>query len=107
MKIIKLNTDLKVVAIPRTMPPLGEVLNFKAINEFSQFEISLTVDWWRDKDRIVFILPINSNYKAANKYEISIRQGTTTIYEGKMLVVKEITDTQNYTPSKQRPQRFK
>jgi hypothetical protein len=107
MKIIKLNTDLKVVVIPRIMPPLGEVLNFKAINEVSQFEISLTVDWYRDKDRIVFILPTNSNYKAGNKYEISILQGTTTIYEGKMMAVKEVTDTQNYTPSKQRKQRFK
>jgi len=48
-------------------------------------------------------------YFAGDKHEITITNTTTetVIYRGKMIVVKEDTDIQNYTPSTQTTQRFK
>jgi hypothetical protein len=107
MKVIKLNTPLTIVIVPRLLPIDGDVLIFNAINEFSQVTVTQTITWTKKNGRISFILASNSNFKAGNKYEISISNGANVIYLGKMIVVKEITDTQNYTPSKQTTQRFK
>ena len=107
MKVIKLNTPFEVCVVPRIAPTLEDVLIFTAINEFSQVTVTQTITWTQKNGRISFTLASNIDFKAGNKYEISISKGANVIYLGKMIVVKEITDTQNYTPSKQTTQRFK
>lgn len=57
-------------------------------------------------DRFQIIIPQNTEFKAGNKYEIFIKKGEIIVYRGKMIVTKENTDIQNYTPSKQQNQRF-
>ena len=67
-----------------------------------------TLTWVYLKNRLVFTLPnTNTDFSAGNKYQITIKNGSTTIYLGKMIVVTELTDIQNYTPSNQTTQRYK
>jgi len=106
MKVIKLNTPFELSAVLRIVPTIGDVLIFTAINEFSQVEITQTLTWTIKNDRLLFTLASNVDFKAGNKYEISISNNTKIIYLGKMIVVNELTDIQNYTPSKQTTQRF-
>lgn len=110
MKVIKLNTPFEISVVPRTMlTQSDDTLVFTAINEFSQVTFSNDIPWLNQNGRIVFEVPDNSNYKAGNKYEIYIKRlsDEMILYRGKMIVVKEDTDIQNYTPSKQTTQRFK
>jgi hypothetical protein len=106
MKVLKLNTPFELSAVVRTAPDYGDVLVFKAINEFSQVEIVQTLVWTKRNDRLSFILASNIDFVAGNKYEISISNNSKVIYLGKMIVVKEITDIQNYSQSKQTTPRF-
>lgn len=110
MLVIELNTDNSLSAVPRIAPSLSDILVFKWINEFSQVTGEIEMIWQFSKGRLTFgfdTLP--DDFIAGNKYEISIFNSNTgtIIYLGKLIVVKENTDIQNYTPSTQQQQRFK
>lgn len=107
MKVLKLNTPFLIEAVVRDLPQSGDVLTFTAIEEFTQISTDYMIDWSINKGRLSFTLPVNSFDKAGVKFEISIINNGNIIYLGKMIVVNEDTDTQNFTPSKQTTQRFK
>lgn len=110
MKVLKLNTPFEISAVVRTAPAQSDTLVLTVLNEFNQISFNYTLTWVVNNDRIEFTLPnTNPDLKAGNKYEIYINNTTTEdiIYRGKMIVVNENTDIQNYTPSKQVTQRFK
>jgi hypothetical protein len=106
MKVIKLNTSFEVVIVPRIVTTIEDELILTAINEVSQFEITQNLVFSISNGRLSFVIDQNANFKAGNKYEIIIKKGNEIVYLGKLIVVKEVTDIQNYTPSKQRTQRF-
>ena len=110
MKIVKLNSIVEISAVVRTAPSLLDVLVLKLKNETTNLLIELPLTWYIHKNRLVFTIDtIPADFKAGNKYEIEIFNETSSkiIYLGNLLVVKEDTDIQNYTPSKQKTQRFK
>lgn len=110
MKIIRLNNDVKIGVVPRITPILTDELILKVRNEVSNLEMEIIVLFTIENERIIItfdVLP--DDFIAGNKYEIEVYNETTlkTIYLGKLLIVKNDTDLQNYTPSKQRTQRYK
>ena len=109
MKIIELGSLVEISAVVRTAPSLLDILVLKLKNETTNVLIEETITWYSHKGRIVFTFdPLPEDFSAGNKYEIQIFNQNTqqTIYLGKLLVVANGTDIQNYTPSKQRTQRF-
>tara|TARA_R110000822_G_scaffold62632_1_gene154284 strand:+ start:1197 stop:1523 length:327 start_codon:yes stop_codon:yes gene_type:complete len=108
MKVLKLNTPLKISAVVRVAPVLGDILTMTAVNEFSGNSKEYTLIWDYLRDRLIFYLSnTNTDFVPENKYEITIKNGVNVIYLGKMIVVNQSTDTQNYTPSSQTTQRYK
>ena len=108
MKVLKLNTSFKISAVVRIAPGFSDVLKLTAVNEFNENSKEYTLSWSYSRNRLTFTLPdTNTDFKANNKYEITIKNGVNTIYLGKMIVVNQLTDIQNYTPSSQITQRYK
>jgi hypothetical protein len=109
MKILELNKPIELGAVVRTAPTVGDNLILKLRNEFSNLLIEIPIVWSESKGRLVFSFDTQTDFKAGNKYQLEIYNDTEsqTIYFGKLLVVKEDTNIQNYTPSTQRTQRFK
>ena len=110
MIVLELNTPFNVSVVPRIAPTLLDVINLVTINENTKFTFSYELDWTMVKGRLSFTLPdTNTDYKAGRKYEVTILNDTTSqiLYRGKLIVVKEGTNIQNYTPSTQTTQRFK
>jgi len=111
MKVLKLNTPFELSAVVRIAPFQSDVLSFTIRNEVSNYTASYSIDWNMVNGRIEFTLPdatTETDFKAGNKYELTITNtyDYTIIYRGKLIVVKEDTDIQNYTPSKQTTPRF-
>lgn len=107
MKVLKLNTPFEISAVPRIALVSSDVLIFTARNEVTNVSVNYTLDWSLINGRLIFELPdTNPDFLAGNKYEIFIKNGDIIAYRGKMIIVKEDTDTQNYTPSKQTTPRF-
>lgn len=107
MKVLKLNTPFEISAVPRIALLSSDVLIFTARNEVTNASVNYTLDWSLINGRLIFELPdTNPDFIAGNKYEIFIKKDDIIAYRGKMIIVKEDTDTQNYTPSKQTTPRF-
>ena len=107
MKVLKLNTPFEISAVPRIALVSSDVLIFTARNEVTGLSADYTLVWSIINGRLNFELPdTNPDFIAGNKYEIFIKKSDTIVYRGKMIIVKEDTDTQNYTPSKQTTPRF-
>lgn len=112
MKVIKLDTPFELSAVVRIAPSLGDIIDFKSRNEATNLEADFNINWEYSRGRLLFTLPEITQgvaYFAGDKHEITITNTTTSevIYRGKMIVVNELTDIQNYTPSTQTQQRFK
>ena len=107
MKVLKLNTPFEISAVPRIALVSSDVLIFTARNEATGLITAYTLVWSMTNGPLVFELPdTNPDFKAGNKYEIFIKKDDTIVYRGKMIIVKEDTDIQNYTSSKQTTPRF-
>ena len=112
MKVIKIDTPFELSAVVRIAPSTGDIIDFKSRNEATDLEADFNINWEYTHSRLLFTLPAITQdvaYFAGDKHEITITNTTTdtVIYRGKMIVVKEDTDIQNYTPSTQTTQRFK
>jgi hypothetical protein len=112
MKVIKLDTPFDLSAVVRIAPTSGDIIDFYSRNEASNLELDININWEYSKGRLIFEIPAitqGTMFNAGDKCEIIITNVTTgtVIYRGKLIVVKEDTDIQNYTPSTQTTQRFK
>jgi len=108
MKIVELNTPVEVALIPRVMPLAGDLIDLTLKNETSNLVINLLTTWTRLKNRLVIYFDnTNADFKANNHYQMTLKIGANVIYLGNLLIVKENTNIQNYTPSTQKTQRFK
>jgi len=112
MKVIKIDTPFELSAVVRIAPTQGDIIDFYSRNEATDLEANFNITWTYSGGRLNFELPAITQgvaYFAGDKHEITITNTTTetVIYRGKMIVVKEDTDIQNFTPSTQKTQRFK
>lgn len=108
MKVIELNTPVEVALIPRVMPLAGDLIDLILENENSNLVINLPTTWARAKNRLVISFDNDhADFKAGNHYKMTLKNGANVIYIGNLLIVKENTNIQNYTPSTQKTQRFK
>lgn len=107
MKIVELDTPVELSAVVRSIPQTGDSINIILKNEVSGLVIDLPTTWTYEKQRLKFSFDIPLDFKAGNHYQITLKNGSNVIYLGNLLVVKEGTNIQNYTPSTQRTQRFK
>lgn len=107
MKVLELNKPISIEAVVRFAPTTGDSLSLILRNEFTNLSLNLPLTWSIVKDRLVFSFDMNADFNSGNKYQMEIKNNTQTIYFGKLIIVKENTNIQNYTPSNQRPQRFK
>jgi hypothetical protein len=107
MKVLKLNTPFEISVVPRIALVSSDELIFTARNEATGLSAEYTLFWSLINGRLNFELPdTNADFLAGNKYEIFITSNDVIIYRGKMIIVKEDTNIQNYTPSKQTTPRF-
>jgi hypothetical protein len=109
MKVLELNTPFEIRAVVRVAPVQSDVLVFTARNESTGLTTDYILIWSVVNGRLIFTLPnTNPDFIAGNKYEIYITNNNlqSVIYRGKMIVVKENTNIQNYTPSIQLTQRY-
>lgn len=107
MKVIELNTPVLLSAVTRTIPLTGDLINIILKNEVSGLVITLPTTWTYQKQRLDFSFDFHADFKAGNHYSITLKNGQNVIYLGNLLIVKENTNLQNYTPSTQITQRFK
>jgi len=112
MKVIRIDTPFELSAVVRIAPTSGDIIDFYSRNEATNLETTYNINWEYSHGRLIFELPAITQdvaYFAGDKHEIIITNTTieTVIYRGKMIVVKEDTDIQNFTPSTQTTQRFK
>jgi len=109
MKVLELNKPIELWAVVRTATITGENLILKLRNETNNLLIEIPIVWSVSRERLVFSFNVHADFKAGNKYELEIYNQSTSesLYFGKLLIVKENTNIQNYTPSSQITQRFK
>lgn len=110
MKVLELNKPMIIGAVLRVAPSVGDNLILKLQNEFSDLKLDITEGWYYEKGRHYFNIDTPpTDFKSGNKYQIIIENQSINkiIYMGNLLIVKENTDIQNYTPLDQRQQRFK
>jgi len=108
MKIIELNTPVSIDFVARQIPSTGDLITIKLTNEYTSLVIDLPTTWTYSKQRLNVSFDGNqADFKAGNKYQIILKNGASVIYIGNLLIVKENTNLQNYTPSTQITQRFK
>lgn len=96
MKIIT-NLDYTFSFVPLVYPQISDDLTIELRNEMSDFTITDTCNWVEDLGRIYITIPSpQTDFVIGNKYSIVIKNGTDAIYYGKLTVLENGTDTQNF-----------
>lgn len=107
MKVLFLNTVLKLILIPRNYPLIGDVLTMSLRDEFSDDIISPPVTFEKVGKRLeVTITTQPTEFSIQRKYEITLKNGSKVIYLGKCMILEQGTDIQNYEYNTQPNARF-
>jgi len=109
MKVIKLNQVEEFSCVPRIYPNPSDTLGVSLTNELTNAKIDLSFTSIISGAYLTIILnTIPSDFTSGNKYAIEINNITSQsiIYLGKLLIVDENTDIQNYAYSTQSNSRF-
>ncbi|KAF2337225.1 hypothetical protein [Flavobacterium daemonense] len=110
MKVLRLNTSEQFSCIPREYPNPSDTLSVKLKNELTNLVIDLVFTFnLSDAYLTVIVEDVPADFATGNKYEITITnitQQDKTVYLGKLLIVDEHTDIQNYDYQKQSNSRF-
>lgn len=106
MKVLFLNTELKFSLIPRTFPLLIDNLVLNLRNEITNVELNPSITFTITDKLNIIIASQPSDFKSQNKYEIELKNGTDVIYLGKLLILEQGTNVQNYEYGSQTKTRF-
>ena len=106
MKVLFLDADLDIYLIPRVYPLITDTLTLNLRREQSDVNISPAVTFVIDERFKITITDQPSDFKTQNKYELELKNGTKTIYRGKIIILAEGTDVQNYEYNSQPNQRY-
>lgn len=99
MKILFLNTPFTFSLVPRILPTSNVTVILR--NEMTGILITETLPFTFLKGKIYITLSSNSDFTTQNKYEVEVKELDKTIYRGKLMILEENTDVQNYTQETQ------
>ena len=107
MKVLFLDSDLDFKVIPRTYPTITDNLLVTLRNEQTDLTFNVDTTFTIDNYLNISILSQPIDFKVQNKYELTIKNNGSTIYLGKLIVLKEGTDIQDYTYKTQNNEYFR
>jgi hypothetical protein len=110
MKVIKINEIEQFNCVPRNYPSVSDELTVTLINEMTNEPINLSFTFSiSDAYLTIIVNEIPNDFKSGEKYSITIKNITKNnyiIYLGKLMIVDENTDIQNYEYQSQSNSRF-
>jgi hypothetical protein len=107
MKVLFLTEVLSFHLIPRDYPQAGDGLTLSLRNEFTDAVITPAITFATlGKQLVVTLTTQPTDFKTQNKYEATLKNGSTVIYLGKIIVLDSGTDIQNYQYNTQTNVRF-
>ena len=101
MKVLFLNAVLDFYLIPQEYPLLTDTLTLKLRNESSNKTITPAVTFVLGEYLKVNITTQPADFDIQNKYEVELKNGASVIYRGKIIILAQGTDVQNYDYSSQ------
>lgn len=107
MKVLFLDTPLVFYLIPREDPLETDTLTLAMRNEITGKIITPVVNFELiNKDIKITIPDQPEDFSISNKYEIELINNSIVIYRGKLIILAEGTDIQNYNYSSQPNAKF-
>lgn len=110
MKVIKLNQLEQFKCVPRQYPNSTDELSVKLKNELTNTVIDLVFTFSVSTSYLtIAITDVPADFESGNRYEITITNITNNnnlVYLGKLLIVDENTDVQNYEYKQQSNSRY-
>ncbi len=107
MKVLFLDTPLIFKVVPRFYPLITDTISLhlrnEATNEVITPEISFTLNNYLN----ITILEQPTDFAIQNKYEVIIYNDVDIIYMGKLIVLKEGTNVQDYEYKTQNNEYFR
>ena len=107
MKVLFLDTDLIFSVVPRVYPIALDNLLVTLRNEQTNVSFNADVTFTTNNYLNVTILNQPIDFKVQNKYELTIKNDGNIIYLGKIIVLKEGADVQNYEYKTQNNEYFR
>jgi hypothetical protein len=108
MKVLYLNKPYDINLVPRVYPLANEDLVLTLRNESTQLTFEPEIEYLVNGLLTVSIIggvPLDE-FQSMNKYELTLKNGLSVVYKGKLIVVDESTDIQNYAYTDQTNSRF-
>lgn len=106
MKVLFLDTPLIFKLIPRKYPDVTDTLTLELRNENTNLIITPTISFLVADKLSITVLEQHSDFKTQNKYEITLLNSSEIIYKGKLIVLEQGTDLQNYNYGSQTTSKF-
>jgi len=107
MKVLFLDTPLVFYLIPRVYPIITDTLTLYLRNEITDKTITPAITFTISEKLKITIPAQPTDFKIQNKYEVELKNGSSVIYRGKIIILAEGTDIQNYEYSSQINAKFK
>ena len=96
MKVLFLDAVLDFYLIPRVYPIVTDVLTLSLRNESTDEAITPAVTFTIAEQLKINITAQPTDFQAQNKYEVELKNGTDVIFRGKIIILAQGTDVQNY-----------
>lgn len=110
MKVLFLDNDLIFTLVPRIFPSLTDNLSLTLTNENSKVVINPTFTFELNEKRDKLVITLTEtpeNFALQNKYSIELKNDNDIIYLGKLIILQNGTNVQNYEYGSQSTSRFK
>lgn len=104
MKVLFLNEPLLFSCIPRKYTITNLSLTLR--NELTDLIIEPNINYSIDNKLNILISEQPTDFAIQNKYEITLKDGDYLLYCGKLIVLKQDTDVQNYEYNTQKDEYF-
>lgn len=96
MKALFLNTPLKFSLIPRKYPLANDVLSLSLRKEIDNTILTPAFTFIVGQKLEITITTQPASFAILDKYEIELKNGSEIIYLGRLVILKDGTNTQNF-----------
>lgn len=107
MKVLFKGKPLIIRLIPRFDVLKSDTISLSLRNEVTNVVITPEITFESGKRLVITITNEPLDFKIQNKYEIEVKKADKIVYLGKLIVLKEGTDIQNYEYKEQNNGYFK